>query len=73
MPLTYILLLTVSLGSVWVYSKTSEDISFILATVTGLICFFWGFACAPWLVQLSIVAILLRLYKIYLPDGQGLG
>lgn len=73
MPLTYILLLTVSLSSVWVYSKTSEDISFVLATVTGLICFFWGFACAPWLIQLSIVAILLRLYKIYLPDGQGLG
>ena len=73
MPITYILLLTVAISSAYLSSRTSKDISFVLATLTGLICFFWGFACAPWIIQLLIVAMLLRLHKFYLPDGQGLG
>lgn len=73
MQLAYIVLLTVSVGSVWIYNRTSEDISFVLAILTGLVCFFWGFACAPWLVQLLIVFGLLSLYRLYAPDRQGLG
>lgn len=73
MQLAYIVLLTVSVGSVWIYNRTSEDISFVLAILTGLVCFFWGFACAPWLVQLLIVFGLLNLYRLYAPDRQGLG
>jgi hypothetical protein len=73
MQLAYIVLLTVSVGSVWIYNRTSEDISFVLAILTGLVCFFWGFACAPWLVQLLIVFGLLSLYRLYAPDSQGLG
>ena len=73
MPLTYILLLTVALSSAYLSSRASKDISFVIATLTGLICFFWGFACAPWIIQLLIVGILLRAHKFYLPDGQGLG
>lgn len=73
MPLTYILLLTVALSSAYLGSRASKDISFVIATLTGLICFFWGFACAPWIIQLLIVGILLGSHKFYLPDGQGLG
>jgi hypothetical protein len=72
MPLTYILLLTVALASAYLSSRASKDIFFVLAALTGLVCFFWGFACAPWIVQLPIVVILLRFHKFYLPDGQGL-
>lgn len=67
MESTYIILLTVSVGSVWIYNRTSEDILFVLAILSGLVCFFWGFACAPWLVQLLIVVGLLTLYKLYAP------
>jgi hypothetical protein len=68
MQSTYIVLLTLSVGSVWIYNRTSEDIPFVLAILTGLVCFFWGFACAPWLVQLLIVFGLLTLYRLYAPD-----
>ena len=70
MPLTYIVLLTITLVSGWIYLNTSEDISFVLALMTGLTCFFWGFACAHWLVQLIIVCSLWNLYRVYMPDQQ---
>lgn len=70
MPLTYIVLLTIALISGWIYLNTSEDISFVLALMTGLTCFFWGFACSHWLVQLIIVCLLWNLYRVYMPDQQ---
>lgn len=73
MQSAYIVLLTVSVGSVWIYNRTSEDISFVLAILTGLVCFFWGFACAPWLVQLLIIFGLLTLSGLYTQDRQGIG
>jgi len=72
MPLTYILLLTVALSSAMLSTRTSKDVFFVVAILSGLICFFWGFACAPWIIQLPIVVTLFRLPKFYLPDGQGL-
>jgi hypothetical protein len=70
MPLTYLVLLAITLISGWIYLSTSEDISFVLALMTGLTCFFWGFACAHWLVQLIIVGLLWNLYRVYMPDQQ---
>lgn len=69
MPSAYILLLIVSLAAVWVYWQTSQDI-FVLVALAGFGCFIWGFSCAPWLVQLLIVVLLLGLQKIYLQDTQ---
>ncbi|MDJ0554504.1 MAG: hypothetical protein QNJ68_08715 [Microcoleaceae cyanobacterium MO_207.B10] len=73
MQSTYIVLLTLSVGSVWIYNRTSEDISFVLAILTGLVCFFWGFACSPLLVQLLIIFGILGLYRFNIADRQGLG
>jgi hypothetical protein len=70
MPLAYILLLIVSLGAVWVYWQTSQDI-FVLVALAGLGCFICGFYWAPWSVQLLIVVLLLGLQKFYLRDTQG--
>lgn len=72
MPLTYIVLLAIALISGWIYLSTSEDISFVLALMTGLTCFFWGFACAHWLIQLIIVCFLWNLYRVYMPDQQNI-
>ncbi len=72
MQSVYIILLTLSATAILIYNHTSEDISFVLAVLTGLICFFWGFACAPWLVQLLIVCGLFCVYRLYSPDSQGL-
>ncbi len=72
MQSVYIILLTLSATALLIYNHTSEDISFVLAVLTGLICFFWGFACAPWLIQLLIVCGLFCFYRLYSPDSQGL-
>lgn len=71
MPSAYIVLLTVALVAGWLYSRTSEGI-FALAALSGLICFIWGFSCAPWSVQLLIVGVFLSWYKFYSLDKQGL-
>lgn len=73
MPAAYMILLAVALGATWIYTHTSEDIPFVLATITGLVCFLWGFSCAPWTVQLLILVLLFRLYKFYVPNEKGLG
>lgn len=72
MPAMYILLLTVSLGAIWLFLRNSADV-FVLAALTGLICFIWGFSCAPWTVQLMIVVLLLNWYKFCLLENQSLG
>ncbi len=66
MPSAYLILLTSALGAGWVYFRSSDDLSFVLAAFTAVICFFWGFALSPWLVQLSIVIGLLCLERFYL-------
>lgn len=70
---SYLILLAISLGAIWVYSRTSHDLPFTLAALTAVVCFFWGFALAPWIVQLLIVALLLRLDKFYFPNERRLG
>ncbi|MGC9528586.1 MAG: hypothetical protein ACP5D7_23895 [Limnospira sp.] len=72
MPSVYLILLTFALGSIWVYLQTSEDIPFVLAGLTGIVCFIWGFAFAHWSLQILIVLGLLQLYKVSIPEGTSL-
>lgn len=67
---SYLMLLTVACVAVWVSLSTSKDFPFTLAALTAVVCFFWGFAAAPWVVQLFIVVMLMRLDKFYLPKQQ---
>lgn len=68
MPGVYIILLAFTLGSIWVYLQTSEDIPFVLAGLSGLACFVWGFAFFHWSLQILILCGLLSWYKFYLPE-----
>ena len=73
MPSVYLMLLTFALGSIWIYTQTSNDIPFVLAGVIGLICLVWGFAFAHWSLQILIVRGLWSLYKVYMPEEVNLG
>lgn len=73
LPESYLILLTISLGAIWVYSRTSHDIPFTLAALTAVVCFFWGFALAPWIVQLLILVFLMRMEKFYLAKERRIG
>ena len=70
MQSVYIILLTISASSALIYKHTSEDISFVLAILTGLISLFWGFACSPLIFQLFIVLSLFCCHKVYLLDSE---
>jgi hypothetical protein len=73
MPSAYLALLTISFGSVWIYLRASKDVPFVLAALTSVVCFIWGFAVAPWLVQLLILGLVLSLDKFYLSKPGRLG
>jgi hypothetical protein len=69
---SYMVLLTIAFCAVLVYRRTSRDLPFALAALTAVVCFFWGFAAAPWIVQLTIVGFLMRFDKFYLPKERQL-
>ncbi|AFY84507.1 hypothetical protein [Oscillatoria acuminata] len=73
MPSAYLTLLTISIGSVWIYLRASSDIPFVLAALTAVVCFIWGFALAPWFVQLFIIGLVLGLDKFYFSKAGRLG
>lgn len=72
MPAAYLTLLTISMGSACVYLRASADIPFVLAALTAVVCFIWGFALAPWMVQLLIVGLLIGFDKLYLSNAGSL-
>ncbi|WP_242072364.1 hypothetical protein [Microcoleus sp. FACHB-68] len=69
----YLIPLAVALGASWVFSKTSEDVYTILCAGTAIICLIWGFALAPWQLQLLLLLILLGIERIYLRNERRLG
>lgn len=73
MPSAYLTLLTISFGSLWIYLRASGDVPFVLAALTAVVCFIWGFALAPWLVQLFIIGLVLGLDKFYFSKAGRLG
>lgn len=73
MPYSYLLLLTIAFLAAWVYLRTSKDLSFTLAALTAVVFFFWGFASAPWIVQLIVILLLTRLERLYIPKEGRLG
>jgi hypothetical protein len=62
----YLLPLAFAIGATWVFVKTSEDISAVLAAATALISIIWGFAISPWPLQLLLLVILLGFERLYL-------
>jgi hypothetical protein len=73
LPSSYVILLTVAFLAVCVYLRSSHDIPFTLAALTAVVCFFWGFALAPWGIQLLIVVLLTQADKFYVPKERRLG
>ena len=65
---TYFTLLTIALASIFIYIRTSEDIPSVLAALSAVVCFVWGFAVAPWGVQFLIIGVLFGVERIYFAD-----
>lgn len=57
MPVTYLILLAIGLGLIWVGLRAKEEVLRITAVVSGAIFLIWGFALAPLQFQLLIAAL----------------
>lgn len=64
LPLFFFLML-LAVGSILISLKASHEISRILAGGCAIFCGIFGFALAPWPIQLLIVALLLGLERMY--------
>lgn len=65
---TYFTLLTIALASILVYLRSSQDVPSVIAALSGVVCFVWGFAVAPWGVQLLIMGLLFGVERFYFAD-----
>lgn len=68
LPLFFLLLLS-AFGSILISRKASHEISRILAIGSTIFCLIFGFALAPWFIQLFIVVLLLGVERLY-PFGR---
>ena len=64
LPLFFFLVL-LAFGSILLSLKASHEISRILAGSCAVFCLIFGFALAPWFIQVVIVIGLLVLERIY--------
>ncbi len=64
LPLFFLLIL-VAFGSILLSLKASHEISRILGVGCAIFCLIFGFALAPWPLQILIVAVLLVLERLY--------
>lgn len=74
----YVIALAIAVGSFWLFWQSAEHwhLSVVVTGATGAMCFLWGFATAPWPVQIAIVLVLLGLERIYhfrraIREGEG--
>lgn len=65
---TYFTLLIIALASMFVYLRSGNDVPSVLAALSGFVCFVWGFAVAPWCVQLLIMGLLFGVERFYFAD-----
>ena len=64
LPLFFFLLLS-AFGSILLSLKASHEITRILAVGCAVFCLIFGFALAPWPIQILIVVLLLVWERMY--------
>ena len=63
-PMSMMLLVT-AIGSIFIYLRASHELPRLLAIGSAIFCSIWGFALAPWPIQLLIFVMILQLEKLY--------
>ncbi|WP_267382866.1 hypothetical protein [Cyanobacterium sp. uoEpiScrs1] len=59
LPIFPLLFFVISIGSIFWYQRTDNDIFGVLAVASALTCLIWGLSIAHWLVHLVSLIILL--------------
>ncbi len=62
---TFLILLVSAIGSIWLSLRTSHEVPRVLAFGSATFCLIFGFALAPWPIQLVIFLLILRVERMY--------
>ncbi len=62
---TFLILLVIAIGSILISFKVSHEIPKLLTLGSAIFCSIYGFALAPWPVQLLIFLLILQLERLY--------
>lgn len=63
LPVFPLLMLITTLGSVFLYFRTNNDIFAVLSAVLAIACLIWGLVVAHWSIHLLCLSALLCLRK----------
>jgi hypothetical protein len=64
LPMFSILLIS-AIGSIFICIKATHEMTRMLAGGSAIFCGIWGFALAPWPVQLLTLILVLQLERFY--------
>ncbi len=62
---TFLILLVSAIGSIWLSLRASHEVPRVLAVGSAIFCLIFGFALAPWPIQVLIGLFLLSLERLY--------
>jgi uncharacterized membrane protein (DUF485 family) len=65
---SYLVLLVIGLGAIWLGLKIREEVYRIAVVFSGVMLLVMGFVLSPSVVQFGVVLILLGLHKLYTPQ-----
>jgi hypothetical protein len=61
----FLMLVAVAVGSILIYVRAAHEISRLLAIAAALFCLIFGFAMAPWPIQMAVFGLILSLERVY--------
>lgn len=61
----FLILLISAIASLWLSLRASHEVSRVLAIGSAIFCLIFGFAMAPWAIQVLIVLSLLAIERLY--------
>ncbi|CAA9282161.1 hypothetical protein AVDCRST_MAG92-3619 [uncultured Coleofasciculus sp.] len=61
----YLIFLASALGSIFIFLRASQEILRLLAIGCAIFCSIFGFALAPWPIQLLIFLLILQMERLY--------
>ncbi|MDM9380434.1 hypothetical protein QUB80_06925 [Chlorogloeopsis sp. ULAP01] len=65
---SYLVLLFIGLGAIWLGLKVREEVYRIAVVFSGVMLLIMGFVLSPSVVQFCVVLVLLGLHKLYTPQ-----
>ncbi|MFQ4144797.1 hypothetical protein [Chlorogloeopsis sp. ULAP02] len=65
---SYLILLFIGLGAIWLGLKVREEVYRIAIVFSGVMLLVMGFVLSPSVVQFGVVLVLLGLHKLYIPQ-----